>query len=65
MVLRVIVSKLEWLLGKSVVDGLVRSDSWGGVFELDGGQDGKVFRHMLGNEGMGGGRRWLGGKATG
>jgi hypothetical protein len=65
LVLRWIISKLEWLLGESAVDRLVGCDSGGGAFESDGGQDGEVFRHMLCNEGMGCGRGCLGGESTG
>ena len=55
MVLHGIVSKLEWLLGESAVDGLVQSYFLGSVFEVDRRQDGVVFSHNLADECMGGG----------
>ena len=57
LVLRWIISELEWLLGESAVDRLVESDARGCALASDGGQDGEVFRHMLCDEGVGGGRR--------
>jgi hypothetical protein len=60
-----VVSKWEWLLGESAVNGLVRSDFWGSAFETDGGQDGEVFHHMLGDEGMGGGGAMTGRESDG
>jgi hypothetical protein len=57
LVLRWIVSELEWLLGEGAVGRLVGSDAGSCALASDGGQDGEVFRHMLCDEGVGGGRR--------